>query len=280
MPAPTTYDLVNPAYDQDAVNGLTPVILDRLGEAVDPASAGHVLDAMGGNGNFTAYLLAWCTKRHLRPPTLICLDVSARQCAQARITLADQAQVVWGDLLHLRHLDLDLPLQREAYDRIVVKSGCHELAQQHQPILYRNLSALLKPGGWLVILDVLFECPGQRDEFAAIIHLKDRLAGWDAAVTNRYVVTRQELYPWLRQAGFATIECAMACDYTLRSWVMVDTYFAHDDRQGVLAALQAQQVNARALMQAGRILVDSEGRGCVMRIPAEITVARKPAAAV
>src|SRR5262249_22516027 len=143
-----------------------------------------------------------------------------------------------------------------------------------QPRLYQGVFDVLRPGGSFLNLGFLFDDAAQRDELGAIARVKDRLAGMDAAVRNRYFLTRTEFYGVLEEAGFVDVRCVRPIEYRIHSRVVAEQYFPADVRERDDVEFQAAQVRALALRRKGHIRFD--GAESVMTSPGEITIARRP----
>jgi len=270
----TAYDTVG-VYDQDAINGFSDAILNTLVDIVNPGHVSRILDAMGGNGNLTARLYDYCDRRGLFPPDVTMLEFSRVQCALAQAQLAETpTNVVWGDILTMEDYAHNAVLPDRMFDRVMLKSGNHEIPLHQQLALYQSLFRVLKPRGLLVNLGFLFDDAAERDQFRAIARCKDRLAGMHSAVENRHFLTRDELYTRLQQAGFVDIRCGRHVPYTISSHVVTDAYFSGYQRDDMHAAFQAQQAKALLLRRNGRI--HFQGDSSTMILPGEITIARRP----
>jgi SAM-dependent methyltransferase len=271
----TAYDKVG-EYDQDAVNGFSEQILDTMLDIVNPGHASHILDAMAGNGNLTLRLYDYCERRGLFPPEVMVLELSRAQCEFAKAQLAEApAKVVCGDILTMKELESEKPLPKDFFDKVMIKSGNHEIPLSQQLDLYKSIFSVLRPGGMLINLGFLFDEVEERDQFREIARCKDSLAGMHGAVKNRHFLTRDELYTRLRQAGFVDIRCGMHVQYTIRSLVVTHAYFPEYKWEYVHAEFQAQQARAMLLRRKGRI--HFQGESSTMIVPGEITVARRPA---
>lgn len=261
-------------YDQDAVNGFPPALLDALVATVAPTPDIPVLEAMAGNGTFTLRLLAWCALQGTVPPPLTVLDRSTVQCARARACLPLHVEVVLGDVLRMHALETGLALPSAHYGTVVIKSGMHELPLAVQGMAAASLWRVLRPGGRLVSLDVLFEDAMERDACAALMRWKDTQAGLHGMAAQRHLCTRAEWYGLLRQAGFTAITCTRACTYRMASAVIAETYWPEETRATLARQWEGEVAQALALRAADRIVW--QGTGSVLLVPAEITVATKP----
>ena len=270
----TAYDTVG-VYDQDAVNGFSEQTLTTMLDIVNPGQASHILDAMAGNGNLTSRLYDYCEHRGLFPPDVVVLEFSRVQCELAKAQLVDTpAKVVWGDILTMEDYENDESLPESVFDRVMIKSGNHEIPLSQQLDLYNGIFRVLKPGGMFINLGFLFDDVEERDQFREIARCKDSLAGLHSAVENRHFLTRDELYTRLQQAGFVDIRCGMHVQYTIRSLVVTHAYFPEHKWEYMHAEFQAQQAKAMLLRRKGRI--HFQGESSTMIVPGEITVARRP----
>ena len=270
----TAYDTVG-VYDQDAINGFPVHILTTLLDIVNPGQVSHILDAMAGNGNLTARLYDYCERRGLFPPDVTMLEFSRVQCELAQAQLAETpTNVVWGDILTMEDYANNAALPDRMFDRVMLKSGNHEIPLNQQLALYQSIFRVLKPRGMFVNLGFLFDDVEERDQFRDIARCKDSLAGMQSAVENRHFLTRDELYTRLQQAGFVDIQCGMHVQYTISSLVVTDAYFPAHQREDMHAEFQAQQAKALHLRRKGRI--HFQGESSTMILPGEITMARRP----
>lgn len=263
-------------YNQDAINGFSEELLDNMIDLVQPGQAATILDAMAGNGNLTARLYRYCQRYELPLPAVTILEYSQVQCEEASKQLATfPAHVVWGDILTRRDLLTDALLPEAAFDRVMLKSGTHEIPLDKQLLMYSNIFRMLKPGGIFINLGFLFDDVNERDEFREIARAKDQLAGMDGAVQNRHFLTRDELYTRLHQAGFVNVSCGKSCHYTIHSDIVAEAYFADDMLGNANAAFQAAQAKALLLRRRGRVLF--HGDSTTMICPGEMTIACRPA---
>src|SRR2546427_2397962 len=270
----TAYDTVG-VYDQDAINGFSEHMLTTMLDLVNPGHVSNILDAMAGNGNLTSRLYDYCERRGLFPPDVTMLEFSRVQCELAKAQLAETpTKVVWGDILTMEDYENNASLPERLFDRVMLKSGNHEIPLRQQLAMYKSIFRVLKPRGLFVNLGFLFDDVAERDQFRDIARCKDSLAGMQSAVDNRHFLTRDELYTRLQQAGFVDIRCGMHVQYTISSRVVTDAYFSGHQQDDMHAEFQAQQAKAMHLRRNGRI--HFQGDSSTMILPGEITIARRP----
>ena len=270
----TAYDKVG-VYNQDAINGFSDQTLDYMLDLVNPAQASNILDAMAGNGNMTLRLYDYCERNGITLPNVVLLELSRVQCEFAKAHLANTpAKVIWGDILTMKNHESDTYLSKDFFDMVMIKSGNHEISLENQLDLYRNIFHALKPESIFINLGLLFDDIEERDQFQELTRFKDSFAGMDSAVKNRHILTRNELYTLLQQAGFVDIRCDRYVPYMIHTLVAVQTYFPKHQWEHVHAEIQAQQAKAMILRRKGRI--HFYGDNSMMICPGEITVARRP----
>jgi tRNA (cmo5U34)-methyltransferase len=268
------YDKVG-KYSQDMVNGFADDLLDRFLELVHPLPSLRILDAMAGDGNLTRRLYSYCRQKRIPAPEMVVLEFSQVQCDLAKEQLADvPADVIWGDVRNMTNLDTDESFPDGSFDRVMIKSGNHEIPLAYQTALYESVFRVLKPGGLFVNLGFLYDDTAERDEFRRLVRFKDRTAGLSSAAQNRHVLTRDEFYSRLHQVGFVDIHCGLHLHYTIHSWIGVRAYFPPAAWQRMHAALQAQWAKAMTLRRNGRI--QFQGEHGILVCPGEITLARRP----
>jgi SAM-dependent methyltransferase len=229
---------------------------------------------LAGNGNLASRLYDYCEQRGIIPPDVVVLEFSRVQCQFAKERLADTpAKVVWGDILTMEDYEHEELLPNSVFDRVMIKSGNHEIPLAKQLDLYDSIFRVLKPGGVFINLGFLFDDVEERDQFREFARCKDSLAGLHSAVKNRHFLTRDELYTRLQQAGFVDVQCKMHVPYIFRTLVLAQAYFPKDEWEHVHAEFQAQQAKAMILRRKGRI--HFQGDTSTMVIPGEITIARR-----
>jgi trans-aconitate 2-methyltransferase len=158
-------------------------VLDRLVLAGDE----RVLDAGCGSGRVTERL-----KERLPNGRVIALDASPRMVAEARQRLAR-----FGEAVEFLVADLEEPLAIDSVDAILSTATFHWIADH--AILFRNLVAVLRPGGQLVA-----QCggAGNLDRVLAIL---DDLDPDQSLWRPWHFATRQDTRARLEAAGFTDV---------------------------------------------------------------------------
>ena len=257
------------------MNGFTDEILDAMIECVAPSPWLRILDAMAGDGNLTQRLYHYCGRRGIPAPEMVLLECSKVQCDIARTQLeGTPAQVIRGDALRMENFVTSKTFSPATFDRVMIKSGNHEIPLSRQTELYESVYHVLRPGGYFVNLGFLYDDVAERDEFRKLVRFKDRTAGLLDAMRNRHVLTRDEFYAWLHQVGFVDVQCVRHIHYTIHSRIGIQAYYPVARWERMHAALQAQWAKAMTLRRNGRI--HFHGDSGVLTCPGEITLARRP----
>ena len=115
--------------------------------------------------------------------------------------------MIWGDALRMENFVTSKTFSPATFDRVMIKSGNHEIPLSRQAELYESVYHVLKPGGYFVNLGFLYDDVAERDEFRKLVRFKDRTAGLLDAMRNRHVLTRDEFYARLHQVGFVDVQC-------------------------------------------------------------------------
>jgi trans-aconitate 2-methyltransferase len=174
----TTYDRI---ADPQARWGVA--VLDRLPLRGDE----RVLDAGCGSGRVTEHLA-----ERLPDGQVVALDASPAMLAQARRRLAR-----FGARVDFVEADLAAPLPVSPPVDAILSTATFHWIDDHDA-LFRNLAAVLRPGGRLVA-----QCGGAGN-VAALSAIVREVAG-DAGI-DRHFATAEETAASLRRAGFVEIE--------------------------------------------------------------------------
>lgn len=166
---------------------------ERVVSRLDTAGVRRVLDAGAGTGRDTARLLDLLPDAHI-----VAADRSRTMLDQLEERLADRR-----DRVEVIHADLLDPLPiAEPVDAIVSVAAFHWIPDH--ATLFRNLAAVVRPGGQLVV-----DCGGQGN-VARIAAAAEQVLGPAPAIWNFAGV--EETEERLRAAGFTDLEVALRPD--------------------------------------------------------------------
>ena len=163
-----------------------------IGKGVVPMLAGlsgRVLDLAGGPG---AYAILMCQSN----PGLSCVTVDLPAIADeargyvARFGLADRIECRAGDY----HSD---EYEAAAYDTVTIFGALHQESPERIVDILRRANRALKPGGQVVVLDMMTDETHTAPAFSALFALNMALT-----TENGWVFSDAELKGWMREAGF------------------------------------------------------------------------------
>lgn len=200
---------------------------DILSSIVNLKSNEQVLDAGAGYGSVTQVLLE--RNKHLQNVTYTLSDISLVQLKRAKNELPNE----FGESFVNKNLRFVLDniaesnLQDKTFDKIIAKMLIHEIKKEYQQAAIDEIYRTLKPGGKLIIWDVLLNDSIQMF-IQSIIRKKDKLAGFHDLVENRYLFKTTELENMLSDAGFTHINQDANFPYTLNTASRLDCELKND----------------------------------------------------
>lgn len=167
---------------------------DALIKTIDPKQGEKILDLMGGDGVVASKLYDYASKKGIGL-SLGVMDAFSKQLERAPKHL----ERIVGDVRRM-------PVKSGTYDKIVVKMGFHELPLIEQQESLKEVYRTLKPKGKLVIWMVGLKNSHEQNTFHKFAREKDRIAGFNDFVENRYFPTKQQTKEYLSDANFTGIK--------------------------------------------------------------------------
>ena len=170
--------------------GRTVVPMLDLGQTTGEANNLKVLDLAGGPG---AYAILMCQAN----PSLSCVtvDLPAISAAAAgyvaQFGLSDRIECRAGDY----HADEYEP---EGYDIVTIFGALHQESPAQIVDILKRANRALKPGGRLLVLDMMTDATHTAPKFSALFAVNMALT-----TANGWVFSDDELKGWMREAGFA-----------------------------------------------------------------------------
>lgn len=266
------YDVVG-NYSQDEVNGFSPDVIPTLINAVVDFHPKTVLDCMAGDGNLALRSLEAFVERGLPLPEMQVLEFSRVQTEIAKSHLVNWRSQVWaGDVLTMKTHEGESLFAENTFDCIMVKSANHEIPRELQVNMYSQLFRILKPGGMFINLGFAFEDEKARNEVRRLAQCKDSLAGLLGAATNRYFLMKDELYGFLKEAGFSNVRSLKAFNYNISAGRVGKNYFPTEKMKCQI--FQQAVISSTYLKENG--FLEIQGAEIAFLARGEITIAFKP----
>lgn len=198
----------NVRYEE--IHNVSPDDLAVIARSLD-LKEGHVfVDLMSGYGAVTKAVLDHCKSENININALL-IDFAKEQIDRSKVELPDFS------VIRLYEDVRSLSLADESVDRIAIKMGVHEVPRKDQYKVIAQAYRALKPGGILVIWDLMFKGHIEQLVFQTIVHEKNRLAGFYDMALNRYLPREEELRNYLENAGFYNIELVQEIPYPFSS---------------------------------------------------------------
>ena len=259
-------------------------------EAVDPQPGQKILSGMDGYGSVSRWILDSAKSKGFTPE-IFSLDESPVQVERLRKSSLGipPDHVAIGDIR-------ETPFEDDTFDTVVIKMGVHELPKDEQPNIFKEVLRILKPGGRFVIWELSLNEKNQRP-FQDIIREKDRLAGFDELVRNRYFPTHSELLSLFESTGYTSVTAYYSFTYrpstldrkdelvSKERKQILDAGTISDEQQAELDALGRKRAVELACYARSRITPDLHeemnfsdyGDDVQFRVEKVITIGRKPA---
>jgi putative AdoMet-dependent methyltransferase len=182
-------------YDANVEDERNPVragyaaALSWVADRCNAAGAGELLELGCGTGNLTS---------RLRAGVITAVDISTEMMAlaAAKIGAGQEVRFVRSDALEFVH-----SLSPGSLDVVASTYALHHLTDAEKPIVLARLAQALRPGGRLVVADLMFADAGARARIISdFVHSGRRGVAasieeefyWDVATTNG----------WLAELGF------------------------------------------------------------------------------
>jgi len=164
-----------------------PGLVDRL------TRGGMILDIGCGSGSLLIQLA-----RAFPKSRCVGIDIDPTGLAAARLAI-EQAGV--SHQVEILEGDVDSIVPTDSFDAALMVEVLHEVAPAQRLGLLQGCVRMLRPGGWLVILDETYPSTLQEarePEFRSALQ-----TGFEELICGNVIPTRQEQERLLREAGFA-----------------------------------------------------------------------------
>jgi ubiquinone/menaquinone biosynthesis C-methylase UbiE len=209
------YSVRNVRYEE--VHRIKPEDFDALVVSLDLEEGQVIGDFCSGYGAVTREVLA--RKDKIKP---ILVDRSPKQISRSYEELPnEEVSRIISDIR-------DLPFRDSYFDRIALKMGLQEMPLSEQQRALNEVYRVLRSGGIFSLWNVIAPDEVEQGIFQAVIHEKDRLAGFDSMAIGRYLQREDQLREMLQVTGFADVELVHEISYFLRTSDRLNTEFEGD----------------------------------------------------
>ena len=188
-------------------------------EAVNPQPGEVILDGMCGYGACAKGINEITTKAQL-----YFLDESTVQIARVKENFPDLP----ADRFKTEAMELS-SFEDEFFDKVVIKMGLHEVPLEDQPKISNEVYRILKPGGKLILWDIMLNDETQL-LFQDVIRKKDELAGFEMLVKERYFFREDEFLNHMKNAKFSKVENYHEMIYEFSSINRLHAEFKSDEK--------------------------------------------------
>ena len=188
--------------DFDKIHGDNEEAFSFLVNALGLQSGMTIGDFMCGYGSLSRKVLEHCVKEgHF--VRIILSDAYQEQLDRTHIYLAPYEQQ--GFVIQRHKQDICSLSLESKIDKAIIKLGLHELRKEQQLSALVNVFDVLKPQGEIYLWEFLGKTEELTKYFRKVVKEKDRLAGYQSLVENRYFAHEDEIVANLRSAGFTDI---------------------------------------------------------------------------
>lgn len=188
-------------------------------DAVNPQPGEVILDGMCGYGACAKGI----TKR-TQEAQLYFLDESEVQIKRARENFPNLPE----DRFKTEAMEFS-SFEDGFFDKVVIKMGLHEVPLEDQPKISNEVYRILKPGGKLILWDIMLNDDTQL-LFQDIIRKKDELAGFEMLVKERYFFKEEQFLNHMKKANFGKVENYHEMIYEFSSINRLHAEFKSDEK--------------------------------------------------
>lgn len=197
-------------YDANVADEANPVragyaaALSWVADRCNVAGAGELLELGCGTGNLTS---------RLRAGVITAVDISTEMMAlaAAKIGAGQEVRFVRSDALEFAHT-----LAPGSFDVVASTYALHHLTDTEKAILLARLAQALRPGGRLVIADLMFADAGARARIMSdFVHSGRR--GVAASIDEEFYWDIAATSGWLSDLGFVVEWAPMS----ILTWCML-----------------------------------------------------------
>src|SRR3989344_1751430 len=206
------------------IHNVTSENLATLARSLNLKEGDVFLDLMCGYGAVTKAVFEHYALHGIRIKPIL-IDLFKEQLDRSVVELGDE------EIIRISEDSRLLSLQDNSVDCIAIKMGLHEVPRKDQVKVLKEAYRVLKQGGTIIIWDLMFKNHLEQLTFQAIVHEKNRLAGFYDMALNRYLPREEEIRDHLLKAGFENIELVKEISYPFSSEKRLHTEFGGDENK-------------------------------------------------
>ncbi len=179
--------------DYRKAHGFNDGTLDRLAASLDLFEGARVLDLMSGQGVVSQAVVNHYGRKGIKVyPTL-------HEGYREQLPPNPEYPVIISDARQI-------PAENESFDGLAVKMGIHEIPKCDQPLVFAEAARLLRPGRVFSLWELALEDEAVQRVYQNIIRRKDELAGFYDLANNRHFMREEQIFGFLKGAGFVDVE--------------------------------------------------------------------------
>jgi len=224
------YKIRNVRYEE--IHNVPQDFFDTIVKGLSIKNGDNIGDLMSGYGAISREVLKYAEKNKKRIELWL-LDNHLEQLDRSHEELAhwEHPSNLQQLKIHRIHSDARFSnvLKENSLDHAVMKMGLHEIPQCDQQGAVDNAYNWLKNGGTLMIWDRMARKKEDQELFSKIISEKDRLAGFDSFVKNRYFFRLDEGIEYMKKSGFKEVKVFKEIYLNFTSKVRLHTEFGGNE---------------------------------------------------
>lgn len=190
------------------IHSIKDKFFEQLIKIANPNSTEIILDAGCGYGSVTREVLKRNKEKNLK---CFLADSNYTQLSRAEAELNNIGFEHHSEIKFFKDNLIDTKFRDNTFNTIIAKMVIHEIPFDKQPRAIENAYKILKPGGKLIIWDMILDEKTQKF-IQDVIRMKDKLAGFQTLEKNRYFLRFDEIQFLLTKAGFKEVKLEYKID--------------------------------------------------------------------
>jgi len=220
-------------------------------KAIDPREGEKIFEGCAGYADVSKHLLQ-TTTHFTKKLEIFIQDESKTQLEIARREVSlPEDHILLGDVRNTG-------ISENTFDKTIIKMGVHELPKEKQSKVFTEMYRILKPGGKFVIWELSLDADTQ-EVFSDVVKKKNKLAGFDQIVQNRYLQKHEELVSLFENAGFTNIKDEYFIRYNFNAKSRFDEMISRDrklllETKGAISKTDETELQMKAVTRVNELL--------------------------